>query len=93
MTQSAQKDSEAGEFMARALALARETAGSTSPNPAVGAVVGKDGRRGSEGCYEGPGRPRAAAGAPGRADPPWPGPWVDRPRRSAVLPSSVARSC
>ncbi len=61
MTQSAQKDSEAGEFMARALALARETAGRTSPNPAVGAVVVKDGRIVSEGCYEGPGSPHAEA--------------------------------
>ena len=61
MTQSAQKDSAAGEFMARALALARETAGRTSPNPAVGAVVVKDGRIVSEGCYEGPGTPHAEA--------------------------------
>ena len=61
MTQSAQKDSEAGEFMARALALARETVGRTSPNPAVGAVVVKDGRIVSEGCYEGPGTPHAEA--------------------------------
>ena len=61
MTQSAQTDSEAGEFMARALALARETAGRTSPNPAVGAVVVKDGRIVSEGCYEGPGSPHAEA--------------------------------
>ncbi|MCH8026104.1 MAG: bifunctional diaminohydroxyphosphoribosylaminopyrimidine deaminase/5-amino-6-(5-phosphoribosylamino)uracil reductase RibD [Chloroflexi bacterium] len=47
--------------MARALALARETVGRTSPNPAVGAVVVKDGRIVSEGRYEGPGTPHAEA--------------------------------
>ena len=61
MTQSAQQDSEAGAFMARALALARETVSRTSPNPAVGAVVVRDGRIVSEGRYEGPGTPHAEA--------------------------------
>lgn len=60
--------SEAGEtggppdvavFMARALTLAREVEGRTSPNPAVGAVVVKDGRIVGEGRYEGPGSPHA----------------------------------
>jgi len=47
--------------MARALELARELAGRTSPNPSVGAVVVKDGRIAGEGCYRGPGSPHAEA--------------------------------
>ncbi|MCH8850001.1 MAG: riboflavin biosynthesis protein RibD, partial [Chloroflexi bacterium] len=38
--------------MARALALAEEVRGRTSPNPAVGAVVVKDGRIVGEGATE-----------------------------------------
>jgi diaminohydroxyphosphoribosylaminopyrimidine deaminase / 5-amino-6-(5-phosphoribosylamino)uracil reductase len=51
----------AGPHMARALELARELAGRTSPNPSVGAVVVKDGRIIGEGCYRGPGSPHAEA--------------------------------
>jgi diaminohydroxyphosphoribosylaminopyrimidine deaminase/5-amino-6-(5-phosphoribosylamino)uracil reductase len=40
--------------MSRALELARETAGRTSPNPAVGAVVVRDGRIVGEGSTEPP---------------------------------------
>ncbi len=54
---------ETGPFMARALALAREVVGRTSPNPTVGAVVVKDGRIVGEGRYEGPGTPHAEAAA------------------------------
>ncbi len=54
---------EAGAFMARALALAREVEGRTSPNPAVGAVVVKDRRIAGEGRYEGPGSPHAEVAA------------------------------
>ncbi len=50
-----------GPFMARALELARELAGRTSPNPSVGAVVVKDRRVVGEGCYRGPGSPHAEA--------------------------------
>ncbi len=49
--------------MARALALAREAAGRTSPNPTVGAVVVKDGRIVGEGRYEGRGTPHGEAAA------------------------------
>src|SRR3990170_7312551 len=45
--------------MERALALAREALGRASPNPAVGAVVVKDGRVVGEGYYRGPGTPHA----------------------------------
>ena len=41
-----------GQFMSRALALAREVQGHTSPNPAVGAVVVTDGRNVGEGATE-----------------------------------------
>ena len=51
----------AGPHMARALELARELAGRTSPNPSVGAIVVKDGRIIGEGCYRGPGSPHAEA--------------------------------
>ncbi len=54
---------EPGPFMARALALAREMAGRTSPNPSVGAVVVKDGRIVGEGAYRGPGSPHGEAAA------------------------------
>ena len=45
----------AGDFMGRALALAREAQGGTSPNPAVGAVLVKNGRIIGEGATEPPG--------------------------------------
>ncbi|MCH8065986.1 MAG: bifunctional diaminohydroxyphosphoribosylaminopyrimidine deaminase/5-amino-6-(5-phosphoribosylamino)uracil reductase RibD [Chloroflexi bacterium] len=49
--------------MARALDLAREVQGHTSPNPAVGAVLVKDGRVVGEGRYEGSGTPHAEVAA------------------------------
>jgi diaminohydroxyphosphoribosylaminopyrimidine deaminase/5-amino-6-(5-phosphoribosylamino)uracil reductase len=49
--------------MARALALAREQVGRTSPNPTVGAVVVRDGRVVGEGTYRGPGSPHGEAAA------------------------------
>jgi diaminohydroxyphosphoribosylaminopyrimidine deaminase/5-amino-6-(5-phosphoribosylamino)uracil reductase len=45
--------------MQRALDLARQAAGSTSPNPAVGAVLVKDGRIVGEGYTQPPGGPHA----------------------------------
>ena len=45
--------------MERALDLARQAAGSTSPNPAVGAVLVKDGRIVGEGHTQPPGGPHA----------------------------------
>ncbi|MGB2694584.1 MAG: bifunctional diaminohydroxyphosphoribosylaminopyrimidine deaminase/5-amino-6-(5-phosphoribosylamino)uracil reductase RibD, partial [Dehalococcoidia bacterium] len=50
-------------FMARALELAGEQAGRTSPNPTVGAVVVRDGRIVGEGAYRGPGSPHGEAAA------------------------------
>jgi diaminohydroxyphosphoribosylaminopyrimidine deaminase/5-amino-6-(5-phosphoribosylamino)uracil reductase len=50
-------------FMARALELARAVAGRTSPNPAVGAVVVREGRIVGEGAYGGPGTPHAEVAA------------------------------
>ena len=50
---------EAGKFMLRALALAREVQGRTSPNPAVGAVLVKDGSIVGEGATEKPGERHA----------------------------------
>ena len=52
-----------GTFMARALQLAEEMAGRTSPNPTVGAVVVREGRIIGEGRYEGRGTPHAEAAA------------------------------
>jgi len=58
--------------MQRALALARDLAGRTGPNPAVGAVLVRDGEVIAEGVYRGPGTPHAelaalaAAGAAAR---------------------------
>lgn len=46
-------------FMKRALSAARRFEGRTSPNPAVGAVVVKDGVVIAEGLHEGPGMPHA----------------------------------
>ena len=45
--------------MQRALALAREALGTTSPNPAVGAVVVRDGRRVGEGFTQPPSQSHA----------------------------------
>lgn len=46
-------------YMARALTLAREVLGATSPNPAVGCVLVKDGRIIAEGATQPPGGPHA----------------------------------
>jgi diaminohydroxyphosphoribosylaminopyrimidine deaminase / 5-amino-6-(5-phosphoribosylamino)uracil reductase len=46
-------------FMARALELAGKAAGKVSPNPAVGAVIVKDGRIAGEGYTSPPGGPHA----------------------------------
>lgn len=51
--------SETTEFMTRALALADRARGRTSPNPAVGAVVVRDGRVVGEGWTQPPGGPHA----------------------------------
>lgn len=48
-------------WMARALALARTRSGLTAPNPAVGAVLVKNGRVIGEGAHWGPGHPHAEA--------------------------------
>ena len=45
--------------MERALELARQALGTTSPNPAVGAVLVKDGRVVGEGYTQPPGGPHA----------------------------------
>ena len=50
-------------WMDRALALAGRGRGLTAPNPAVGAVLVKDGRLVGEGWHRGPGRPHAEAEA------------------------------
>ena len=47
------------DYMQRALSLAREALGTTSPNPAVGAVLVKDGRVVGEGNTQPPGGPHA----------------------------------
>ncbi len=49
----------ASEFMLRALALAEQAAGTTSPNPNVGAVIVRDGRIIGEGYTRPPGGPHA----------------------------------
>ena len=46
-------------FMQRALALARQALGTTSPNPAVGAVLVKNGQVVGEGHTQPPGQPHA----------------------------------
>ncbi|MBI4216697.1 MAG: bifunctional diaminohydroxyphosphoribosylaminopyrimidine deaminase/5-amino-6-(5-phosphoribosylamino)uracil reductase RibD [Chloroflexi bacterium] len=43
------------DYMARALALARQALGNVSPNPAVGAVMVRDGQVIGEGCTQPPG--------------------------------------
>lgn len=50
-------------FMRRALKLAARGAGRTSPNPAVGSVIVKDGRIIAEGYHKKAGRPHAEAAA------------------------------
>jgi diaminohydroxyphosphoribosylaminopyrimidine deaminase/5-amino-6-(5-phosphoribosylamino)uracil reductase len=55
------------EYMRRALALARKAVGSTLPNPAVGAVVVKDGHVVGEGYTQPPPGPHAEAVALGQA--------------------------
>lgn len=45
--------------MQRALRLARRALGATSPNPAVGAVIVRDGRILAEGWTQPPGGPHA----------------------------------
>ena len=50
-------------WMDRALSLARRGRGLTAPNPAVGAVLVKDGRLVGEGWHRGPGQPHAEAEA------------------------------
>jgi len=52
---SARGSNDPGEFMLRALELAREVQGRTSPNPSVGAVLVKDRRIVGEGATERPG--------------------------------------
>jgi diaminohydroxyphosphoribosylaminopyrimidine deaminase / 5-amino-6-(5-phosphoribosylamino)uracil reductase len=47
------------DYMARALELARQALGTTSPNPAVGAVLAKDGCVVGEGYTQPPGGPHA----------------------------------
>ena len=47
------------DYMKRALALAREVLGTTSPNPAVGAVIVKEGRIIAEGATRPPGQSHA----------------------------------
>ena len=54
-------------FMARAIELARSVLGSTSPNPAVGAVLVKDGQVIGEGATRPPGQAHAEVVALGQA--------------------------
>lgn len=49
----------AERYMARALKLARRALGRTSPNPAVGAVIVKDGKVVGEGYHRAAGKPHA----------------------------------
>ena len=49
------------DYMERALSLARLALGSTSPNPAVGAVIAKDGVIIGEGYTQPPGAAHAVA--------------------------------
>ncbi|MGD0766523.1 MAG: deaminase, partial [Dehalococcoidia bacterium] len=53
------KASPTTDYMQRALSLAREALGTTSPNPAVGAVLVKGGRVVGEGHTQPPGGPHA----------------------------------
>ncbi|MFH1117099.1 MAG: bifunctional diaminohydroxyphosphoribosylaminopyrimidine deaminase/5-amino-6-(5-phosphoribosylamino)uracil reductase RibD [Pseudomonadota bacterium] len=50
---------EAERFMTRALELARRALGRTSPNPAVGAVIVRDGKIVGEGYHRAAGKPHA----------------------------------
>ena len=56
-------ETEAVEYMARALALAERGLGLAPPNPLVGALLVKDGRVVGEGWHEGPGSPHAEMAA------------------------------
>lgn len=47
------------DWMARAIALAKTRVGYTAPNPAVGAVIVRDGQVLGEGCHRGAGLPHA----------------------------------
>jgi diaminohydroxyphosphoribosylaminopyrimidine deaminase/5-amino-6-(5-phosphoribosylamino)uracil reductase len=51
------------QFMERALGLAAEVVGTTSPNPSVGCVIVKGGRLVGGGVYRGPGTPHAEVAA------------------------------
>src|SRR4029453_3546925 len=61
-------------WMARALALATQGRGLTSPNPMVGAVVVRDGVLIAEGFHERAGGPHAEGAPPPRAGERAPGP-------------------
>jgi diaminohydroxyphosphoribosylaminopyrimidine deaminase/5-amino-6-(5-phosphoribosylamino)uracil reductase len=56
-------ETQAAEYMARALALAERGFGLAPPNPVVGALLVKDGRVVGEGWHEGPGSPHAEMAA------------------------------
>ena len=69
-TRAGEPDHGPSRPMARALKLARGVLGTTSPNPAVGAVVVLEGRVVGEGATQPPGGPHAeieAIGAAGAA--------------------------
>jgi len=51
------------DYMSRAISLARKVLGTTSPNPAVGAVIVRDGVIVGEGCTQPPGSYHAEIGA------------------------------
>ncbi|HEX2266587.1 MAG TPA: bifunctional diaminohydroxyphosphoribosylaminopyrimidine deaminase/5-amino-6-(5-phosphoribosylamino)uracil reductase RibD [Actinomycetota bacterium] len=56
-------ETQAAEYMTRALALAERGLGLAPPNPLVGALLVKDGRVVGEGWHEGPGSPHAEMAA------------------------------
>ncbi len=56
-------ETQAAEYMARALALAERGLGLAPPNPLVGALLVKNGRVVGEGWHEGPGSPHAEMAA------------------------------
>ena len=56
------------EFMTRALELAKQAQGRTSPNPAVGAVIARDGAIVGEGATQPPGQAHAEVVALNQAD-------------------------
>lgn len=63
------RESAPGPFMRRALELAWQGLGQTSPNPSVGAVVVREGRVVAEGVTSPPGGPHAEVTALARAGP------------------------